>query len=155
MASISEGARIHRNRLQRLRRVKTPALQALYEAGELVREDAKQSILAGAVSGAAHVPSLPGQPPNADTHRLDLSLDTVLNESRLSVSVVSRAPYGAFLEFGTSKMAARPYLRPALLRNRNRVVLGQVNALNRLIRVYKGSTSFSTRSVPDYLDGGS
>lgn len=155
MASISEGMRIHRNRLARLRNVKTESLKALYAAGEVIREDAKQSILAGAVSGAAHVPSLPGQPPNADTHRLDLSLDTIINESRLSVSVVSRAPYGAFLEFGTSKMAARPYLRPALLRNRNRVVLGQVNAINRIIRVYKGSTAFTNRSVPDYLDGGS
>lgn len=155
MASSGDGARIHRNRLQRLRRVKTPALKALYEAGEVVREDAKRSIIAGSVSGAAHVPSRPGEPPNADTHQLDLSLDTIINESQLSVSVVSRAPYGAFLEFGTSRMAARPYLRPALLRNRNRIVLGQVRVLNEIIRVYKGDTAFSTRSVPNYLSGGS
>lgn len=153
--AISEGARIHRNRLQRLRRVKTPSLRALYEAGEVVREDAKQSILAGAVSGPGHVPSLPGEPPNADTHELDLSLDTIINQSRLSVSVVSRAPYGGYLEFGTSKMAARPYLRPALQRNRNRIVLGQVRVLNEIIRVYKGDTAFGTRSLAQYRDLGS
>lgn len=149
MAVRHDGYRIHKNRLARLRNVKTESLKALYEAGEVIREDAKQSIIAGSVSGAAHVPSAPGQPPNADTHQLDMSLDTIINESRKSVSVVSRAPYGAFLEFGTSKIAARPYLRPALLRNRNRVVLGQVQAVNRIIRLYKSSTSFS-RSVADY-----
>lgn len=155
MASSGDGARIHKNRLQRLRRVKTPVLQALYEAGEVVREDAKQSIRAGAVSGPGHIPSLPGQPPNADTHELDLSLDTIINQSRLSVSVVSRAPYGAYLEFGTSRVAARPYLRPALQRNRNRIVLGQVRVLNEIIRVYKGDTAFSTRSLAQYRNLGS
>lgn len=149
MAIRHDGYRIHKNRLARLRNVKSDSLKALYAAGEVIREDAKQSIIAGSVSGAAHVPSLPGQPPNADTHQLDMSLDTIINEGGKTVSVVSRAPYGAFQEFGTSRSAARPYLRPALQRNRNRIVLGQVQAINRIIRLYKSSTSFS-RSVADY-----
>lgn len=150
--AISDGARIHRNRLRRLANIKTESLRELYAAAEVVREDAKQSIRAGAVSGPGHIPSRPGEPPNADTHELDLSLDSILNEGRRSVSVVSRAPYAAFLEFGTSRMAARPYLRPALLRNRNRVVLGQVRAINNVIRVYKGNGSFA-RSLRAYRGG--
>lgn len=132
------GLRIHRNRLARLRRIKTPALKALYEAGELVRADAVASIKEGAISGPGHIPSQPGQPPNADTHQLDLSIDTVLSPTKLSVSVVSKAPYSAALEFGTSKMAARPFLRPALRRNRNRLVRGFVEAVNDTVRVFKG-----------------
>ena len=132
------GLRIHRNRLARLRRIKTPALKALYEAGELVRADAAASIKEGAISGPGHIPSQPGQPPNADTHRLDLSIDTVLSPTKLSVSIISKAPYSAALEFGTSKMAARPFLRPALRRNRNRLVRGFVEAVNDTARVFKG-----------------
>lgn len=132
------GLRIHRNRLARLRRIKTPALKALYEAGELVRADAAASIKEGAISGPGHVPSQPGQPPNADTHQLDLSIDTVLSPTRLSVIIQSRAPYSAALEFGTSKMAARPFLRPALRRHRNRLVRGFVEAVNDTVRVFKG-----------------
>ena len=132
------GLRIHRNRLARLRRIKTPALKALYEAGELVRADAAASIKEGAISGPGHIPSQPGQPPNADTHQLDLSIDTVLSPTKLSVSIISKAPYSAALEFGTSKMAARPFLRPALRRHRNRLVRGFVEAVNDTVRVFKG-----------------
>lgn len=132
------GVQIHRNRLARLRRIKTPALKALYEAGELVRADAAKSIKDGAVSGPGHIPSAPGSPPNADTHRLDLSIDVLLSQTKLSVAVVSRAPYSSFLEFGTSQMEARPFLRPALRRNRNRLVRGLVVAVNDVNRVFKG-----------------
>lgn len=139
MASHVEGARIHRNRLARMRRVKTESLKELYAAGEVIREDIQNSIRAGAVSGPSHVPSAPGSPPNANTHRLDMSIDVRINPGRNSVSVVSMAPYSAFLEFGSSKMVERPFMRPGLRRNRNRIVYGQVAAVNRTIRVLKGS----------------
>ena len=144
-----DGARIHRNRLARIRNVKSELLKELYASGEVIREDAKASIRSGAVSGPSHVPSAPGEPPNADTHQLDMSLDTIINQSGVSVSVVSRAPYSAFLEYGTSRIEARPFLRPALLRNRNRVVLGQTVAVNRVIRSYKSNPA---RSRADYED---
>lgn len=139
MSKHVTGANIHRNRLRRMSRVKEASIKALYEAGELVRADAQASIRAGAVSGAGHVPSAPGQPPNADTHRLDTSIDVRINPSRKSVSVISLAPYSAFLEFGTSKMVERPFMRPALRRNRNRIVYGQVQAVRETVRVLKGS----------------
>lgn len=139
MASHVKGANIHRNRLRRMARIKDASIKRLAEAGELVRSDAQASIRAGAVSGAGHVPSAPGQPPNADTHQLDISIDVRINPSKRSVSVVSLAPYSAFLEFGTSRMAERPFMRPALRRNRNRIVYGQVQAVRDTVRVLKGS----------------
>lgn len=144
------GLRIHRNRLQRMRRATSDVYRSLYASGEVIREDAANSIKAGAISGPGHIPSLPGEPPNADTHQLDLSIDVRVNPGAKTISVVSRAPYAAFLEFGTSKMAARPYLRPALLRNRNRVVLGVVNAVNRSIRLFKGNEARSRANYEDF-----
>lgn len=140
--ALSDSARVHRNRLARMRNVKTASLKKLYEAGEIIRKDAADSIKEGAISGPGHIPSAPGTPPNADTHELDKGIDVRIRSSRLTVDVVSTARYSAALEFGTSRMAARPFLRPALQRNRNRVVIGQVQAVNEVVRVYKSQGAF-------------
>lgn len=116
-----KGASQHSRRLQQAA-TRTPqeVARALYSAGQLVELDAERSITEGAVSGAGHVPSRPGDPPNADTHRLDSNIETEIAGPGL-VTVTSRAPYSRFLEFGTSRMAARPFMRPALRRNLRRV----------------------------------
>lgn len=147
--TIENSLRLSRNRLARMRRVKTESLKELYKSGELVRAYAQKKIREGAVSGPAHVASAPGDFPNADTHELDAGIDVRLNPSRLSVSVVSTAPYSAFLEFGTAKMAPRPFMVPSLKANRNRVVLGQVQAAQRTIRTFKGNPG---RSLANYRD---
>jgi HK97 gp10 family phage protein len=48
----------------------------------------------------------------------------------LSVEVSSNAEYAAALEFGTSKMAERPYMRPATQRKRAAVVAKVRAAVN-------------------------
>lgn len=92
----------------------------LFEAGELVQRTAQLSITAGAVSGAGHVPSAPGEPPNADTHVLDQSIETgQITQTKVEVS--ANAPYAAAQEFGNSRLPARPYMRPALQAKRARI----------------------------------
>lgn len=61
-----------------------------------------------------HIASAPGQPPKTDTGNL-VSNITVQKEGFADYSVGSRsnAPYGFWLEFGTSKMLPRPWLMPA------------------------------------------
>lgn len=86
--------------------------KALFAAGEMIQVEAQRSITAGAVSGKAHVPSAPGEPPNNDTGVLANNIETT-QPARTRVQVTSSAPYSADLEFGTSKMAARPFMRPA------------------------------------------
>lgn len=78
----------------------------------MIRAGAFQSISAGSVSGAKHVPSSPGQPPNRDTGHLQGLLETQ-RTGPVTAEVRSNADYASPLEFGTSKMAARPYMRPA------------------------------------------
>lgn len=86
---------------------------ALFVGGQRVQVEAQVSITRGAVSGKGHVPSAPGEPPNADTHFLANNIETV-QVAALKVEVSSNAPYSAALERGTSKMQARPFMKPAL-----------------------------------------
>lgn len=84
----------------------------LYEYGDQIRAEAFRSISAGSVSGKNHVPSLPGESPNRDTGTLQAGLE-VQRTGPLTAEVRAETPYSAPLEFGTSKVAARPFMRPA------------------------------------------
>lgn len=94
----------------------------LAEAAFRVDEEAKISIQGGNKSGkiytrrsVTHQASAPGQAPATDTGSL-VSQISAIREGFLNYSVGSRedeAPHGFWLEFGTSKMAARPWLLPA------------------------------------------
>ena len=90
---------------------------ALYEAADLVRSEAFRSISVGSVSGKKHKPSAPGQPPNRDSGVLQAHIEVIRQPyapgKEMVATVESSAPYSAPLEFGTSTMAARPFLRPA------------------------------------------
>jgi HK97 gp10 family phage protein len=109
--------------------------RALYAAGQMMEVDAETSITRGSISGAGHVPSAPHEPPNADTRYLDTNIDTkVTGEDPIRVEVTSHAPYSAALEWGTSKMIERPYMRPAFEKNKDKMAELIQQALERAIR---------------------
>jgi HK97 gp10 family phage protein len=112
--------------------------KALFAAGNLIQVDAQLSITDGAVSGKGHVPSRPGEAPNADTHLLADNIETV-QPKPLLVEVSSNAPYSAELEFGTSKMAARPFMEPAAARKRKEAVQIVRDHVAAVIRKSKGA----------------
>lgn len=61
------------------------------------------------------IASSAGNPPNTDTGNLvkDIQVRTV-NKKEVTVGTSAQgAPYGKFLEYGTSRMAERPWLEPA------------------------------------------
>ena len=111
MAKIT-GADKVRQRFTRMAASRTLTDRALYAAGQLIEIEAEIGITRGSVSGKAHVASNPGSYPNADTRLLDTSIDTVVVGPN-RVDVVSNAPYSAFLEYGTSRMEARPFMAPS------------------------------------------
>lgn len=67
--------------------------------------------------------SRPGEPPHMDTGALRASITYRIEESPGSVDLKVGTPllYGRFLEMGTTKMAARPFLRRALKENAERI----------------------------------
>jgi HK97 gp10 family phage protein len=62
--------------------------------------------------GVSHRASAPGEAPASDTGTLIGSIQHE-RENAHAYSVGSRLDYAAFLEYGTSRMAARPFFRPA------------------------------------------
>lgn len=67
----------------------------------------------------AHQASAPGEPPAVDTGVLRASYthDSERTPDGALLTIASGAGYAAYLEFGTSKMEARPHLRPVIARN--------------------------------------
>jgi HK97 gp10 family phage protein len=119
-----QGLDRHLRRLHAIRSESASAAnRALVAGAEMIRAEADRSISAGAVSDRNH----------GDTGELQAQLKTV-NPRPLLAEVRSEAPYAAALEFGTSRMAARPYLRPArdkLAPQIARLFAEQINAVVR------------------------
>ncbi|EZP72353.1 HK97 gp10 family phage protein [Sphingomonas paucimobilis] len=103
---------------------------ALYVAGDMLRVEAAISISEGAVSGKNHKPSAPGEAPNYDTGQLANSIET-REVAEFEVEVVATAPHAIPLEFGTSRMAERPFMRPAADRVRGKAQRLVAEALKR------------------------
>lgn len=104
-----------------------PAINAALEqrASELVRDAAQQIVNAVKISmaeeksgaiykrkGKSHRASAPGEPPAIDLGTLVNSIQ-VVNDTALQSTIGLTAEYAAYLEFGTVRMAPRPYLGPA------------------------------------------
>ena len=83
----------------------------LEAAAILLQNEIKQDISEPSNKGAT--PSAPGEPPHKDTGRLRASISREINAEELIARVGSNLAYAKFLELGTVKMAARPFLRKA------------------------------------------
>lgn len=126
MAKVT-GGKAHAARLKAL--IGPDALRsigaALKAGGGLIEDEAKDSITRGSAGGQKggkhqHIPSRPGEAPNEEFGGLRGNIETVQIET-LRVEVSSNASYAAALEFGTSKMAERPYMRPAVAKTRDEI----------------------------------
>ena len=95
---------------------------------QIVVNDAKRSVARGPKTGRiyrrgniTHQASAPGEPPATDTGVLVNSIAGDVSKTANGVVqgyVRAGAGYAGYLEFGTRKMAARPFLFPAVERNR-------------------------------------
>lgn len=119
MAKIT-GAQKHTSTL---RRIRGPAMRrevgkAIHAAAGLVADEAALLITTGSSGGQVkgskheHVRSKPGEAPNAEFGTLDRSVHAE-KTGDLTAIAVADADHAAPLEFGTSKMEARPFMAPA------------------------------------------
>lgn len=117
---------------QTLRNIKRAANKAaereVSRAALAVKSTAVNKIQRGPATGViyertkpfkgTHRASAPGEPPMSDTGRLAGSVES--KRQGLTAWVFTEVEYGRFLEFGTTKMDARPWLFPSLEENRAR-----------------------------------
>ena len=79
--------------------------------------NAKNEVLRGQGGGrryGRHQASAPGSPPAVwSGHLRDSSFTPLTNDAHLP-GIMSNAKYAGYLEYGTSKMAARPFKQPIL-----------------------------------------
>lgn len=80
--------------------------------------NSKGRLRQGKKRAAPHTASAPGMPPASDTGRL---IQTIVFEriNELTASVGSNLAYATYLEYGTLKIAPRPFFRPAVERIRD------------------------------------
>jgi HK97 gp10 family phage protein len=77
-----------------------------------------------AVSSIAQNPNHPskaGDPPATDTGYLQSNIYVAIDADRMGASVESLADYSVHLEFGTTRMEARPFMQPALESNKPKI----------------------------------
>lgn len=104
-----------------LEAARTAAMRALIRATESVRSEALTLILKTAKTGRIyrrgrrrHQASAPGEAPASDTGTLVGRIRTSYDSDNLVGTITASTAYAAPLEYGTARMAARPFLRPAL-----------------------------------------
>ena len=98
----------------------------------MVQNTAKQSILAGGTGKTyqkyeprrTHTASAPNQPPASDTgflaSQITMDVDVKANGTVVG-QIISAAPYSKHLEFGTVNMTERPFMQPALMKNKRKI----------------------------------
>ena len=111
------------------KQVETNAMKVLMrnmnKAAVFAESHCKRIISRGNVTGLD--PSLPGEPPKVRTGTLRSSIVHVIKREGNHVSGyfgVRKGPaedYGLYLEFGTSKMPARPFLRKTVMDNKKKI----------------------------------
>src|SRR6185436_646816 len=119
-----------RNKDEWIKKKRDQLAQSLTESSLVVQAEARQSILKGPKTGRVYVrrgrirhrASAPGQPPASDTGTLARSIVIDVDKDKMTASVGSNVKYAPFLELGTSRMAARPFLKRALEVKRTQIV---------------------------------
>lgn len=98
----------------------------------MVENTAKKSIMGGGTGRTyqkyeprrTHTASAPKQPPANDqgflVENITMEVNTELDGSVVG-KVISAAPYSKHLEFGTVNMTERPFMQPALMKNKRKI----------------------------------
>ena len=107
--------------------------RAVFRSTNLVRNTAVESILRGGKSGRVyekyeprrtHQASRAGEPPASDTGFLasQITTEVKLQEDKVVGQIIASAPYAKHLEFGTTNIMARPFMQPALQKNKKKIL---------------------------------
>lgn len=100
--------------------------KAIKQCGEKIRSDIQYEMAHTArntsISYNGHNPSMPNNPPAPDTGNLRNSIRYEVHSENKEIygiigSTQKDPDYAVYTEYGTSRMAPRPWLRPAMMNN--------------------------------------
>lgn len=131
--TLKNSKRLQQKLDKKLKDAEKNTVRIITRGTSLVRNTAVDSILRGNKSGVTrtlynprrtHTASAQGEAPANDTGFLASQITTNV-KTRLNGEVVgqiiSSAPYSKALEFGTTNMMPRPYMQPALEKNKRKI----------------------------------
>ena len=107
-----------------------------------IEDDIKQSIRTGSRKGRwvkRYNPertlqaSAPGEVPANDLGMLANSISVDVDQTQFNMTLSASAPHARPLEYGTRHMLPRPFLRPALVRWRQRIIDAIHDAIKRAL----------------------
>lgn len=113
--------------------IQQSVLTFLKAMAQVLKNSAKRRIMSGPKTGRIyqrynpfrlHQASAPGQAPASDMGLLVASVDAEVDPQQFNIVLSASAPYARDLEYGTSKMAPRPFLLPTIYEYRDRIVDG-------------------------------
>ncbi len=103
------------------------AKRAVFRSANIVQGYAQDNINRGAKTGNPRpqggTASAAGEFPATDTGFLvsNISTNVITDRGAVIGQVISAAPYSKHLEYGTTKMGARPFMQPSLRANRKKI----------------------------------
>tara|TARA_A100001015_G_C14656859_1_gene581437 strand:+ start:52 stop:474 length:423 start_codon:yes stop_codon:yes gene_type:complete len=119
--------KLQKKNKQRMKDFERDALRATAKSALVVKAYAQEQIQRGTATGRPRgdgsFASAPGQFPKTDTGVLVSNISTEVKQEGKTVvgKIISSAPYSKHLEFGTTNMAARPFMQPSLDRNADKI----------------------------------
>jgi HK97 gp10 family phage protein len=121
---------------RRANNVKTDLGRAIVNSCQLVENTAKKGMTDTSIDTSKtyehnHHPSVEFDYPAVDTGRLRQSVthDVEENNGEVVGRVGTGLAYGAYLELGTTRMSPRPWLKPSLANNREKIHTLILNAV--------------------------
>ncbi|WP_300396426.1 hypothetical protein [Henriciella sp.] len=130
-----KGVNRHRKHLKQMRgrELVNELGKRVFEAADKVRTEAHVLIAKDAIQGKGHIPSRPGEPPNKDEGTLT-EKTTARRTGPLKAVAESAADHSVPLEYGTSTMEERPFMRPAARTVRQQYTVNIRAGVNRVNR---------------------
>lgn len=129
--------------LARLRRARTigPSMDRwANESAEIIVKEARDLVDEGGIPSPNHIPSKPGQAPNTDSGRLAANTVAVDSPEQGHAAAISHAlsddgySYSLGLEFGNSRVAERPFMRPATANKRKSILDNARKAVDGVVK---------------------
>ncbi len=105
---------------QRIAEVKAEVEKRLVKAAIFLKREIQQELsVACGRKGKRRIRSKPGEMPRKDHGELRRSI--TYTKDGMKIYIGTNKLYAKYLEFGTSKMKPRPFMRPAMMKHREKI----------------------------------